>query len=147
MSRMNRVPLLLGLTLAVFILSACDDECAPCRPGTRPSQPEDQCSACIPVGDEDANPIDARWDGPPCSSSARPDAGYPFFCVAGSPGGICNDAGEPPVCTNGRWVCAAALTTPANLCACFAPGRPGCSCSSTGWVCQPDGGADGSAVF
>lgn len=65
---------------------------------------------------------------------------YPF-CVAGSPGGVCNDVGQAPTCSNGVWVCPSG-TIPTSQCACFGVPPPGCTtCTSSGWLCS-DGGRD-----
>jgi len=37
---------------ALFVGTGCDDKaCAPCRPGTYPSDPSRSCSACLPCPD------------------------------------------------------------------------------------------------
>jgi hypothetical protein len=51
----------LVLTLALgFIVAGCQSgECTKCAPGTRPSNPQEYCSACIPV---DGGVLDGAHD-------------------------------------------------------------------------------------
>jgi hypothetical protein len=44
---LHAVSLVLAMT---FILGGCQSgECTKCAPGTRPSDPQEDCSACVPV--------------------------------------------------------------------------------------------------
>jgi hypothetical protein len=114
------------LALAFFLAAACSKDC----PDDQSGNPRD-CP-----GDQDGSPpcpVD-QYDNPP------------FSCHLGGPG-QCDDVGRKPLCQSGSWKCGTdpnshAPLTPSTSCTCYGPTPPGCTCGTTGFVCQGQSGID-----
>ena len=74
-------------------------------------------------------------DATACGSTAPPE------CYA-TADGFCGDSLNPPVCSNGAWVCPAGSTR-GSACRCFIAfandASGACTCGASGWEC-PDAG-------
>ena len=121
-----------AVAVMVLSLSACTDAPSPVTP---PDSSTTDATTDVPVTPEDvATPRDAGMDAP--SDGATGCTGAPPSCVAGTPGGTCNDVVLQGVCEGGRWACPSG-TIPIAQCACA--GRPpgsSCVCVAGGWRCD-----------
>lgn len=141
-----------AVAVLVFSLSACTDAPSPVTPPD--SSTTDAPAQDVPVTPEDVVTLsdvasDVARDVAPVDVTAPRDAGMDAArdgatgcagnapsCVAGTPGGTCNDVVLQGVCEGGRWACPSG-TIPIEQCACAGrPPGPSCACVAGGWRCD-----------